>query len=90
MLEDKVLIVNQLGLHARAAAQLVHLANGFKSNIRLQRSDNRGVADAKSILSVLTLAATRGTELLVTVEGPDEKATMAAIKGIFQKGFGEM
>jgi phosphocarrier protein HPr len=90
MLEDKVLIVNQLGLHARAAAQLVHLANGFKSNIRLQRRDNRSVADAKSILSVLTLAATRGTELLITVEGPDEKSTMAAIKDIFQKGFGEM
>ena len=85
-----MLIVNQLGLHARAAAQLVHLANGFKSSIRLQRSDNRGVADAKSILSVLTLAATRGTELLVTVEGPDERQALAAIKDIFQKGFGEM
>ncbi len=85
-----MLIVNQLGLHARAAAQLVHLANSFKSGIRLQRSDNRGVADAKSILSVLTLAATRGTELLVTVDGPDERQALAAIKGIFQKGFGEM
>ncbi len=85
-----MLIVNQLGLHARAAAQLVHLANSFKSSIRLQRSDNRGVADAKSILSVLTLAATRGTELLVTVEGPDERQALAGIKEIFQKGFGEM
>jgi phosphocarrier protein HPr len=90
MLEDKVQIVNQLGLHARAAAQLVHLANTFNSSIKLQRSDNRGVADAKSILSVLTLAATLGTQLLVTVEGPDEKQALAAIKEIFQKGFGEM
>lgn len=85
-----MLIVNQLGLHARAAAQLVHLANSFKSNIKLQRSDNRGVADAKSILSVLTLAATKGTELLIAVEGPDEKSALAAIKDIFQKGFGEV
>jgi phosphocarrier protein len=90
MLEDKAKIVNQLGLHARAAAQLVHLANRFKSSIKLRRSDNRGVADAKSILSVLTLAATIGTELLIFVEGIDESAAMAAIKEIIGKGFGEM
>lgn len=90
MLEDKAKIVNQLGLHARAAAQLVHLANRFKSNIKLRRIDNRGVADAKSILSVLTLAATIGTELLIFVEGIDESAAMAAIKEIIGKGFGEM
>jgi phosphocarrier protein len=90
MLEDKATIVNSLGLHARAAAQLVHLANGFKSNIKLQRNDNRGVADAKSILSVLTLAATKGTELLIFVEGMDEEKAMAAIKGMIEKGFGEM
>jgi phosphocarrier protein HPr len=90
MLEDKARIVNQLGLHARAAAQLVHLANKFKSSIKLQRSDNKGVADAKSILSVLTLAATIGTELLIFVEGMDELPAMTAIKEIIGKGFGEM
>jgi len=90
MLEDKVKIVNQLGLHARAAAQLVHLANSFTSSIKLQRNDNKGVADAKSILSVLTLAATMGTVLLIFVEGTDEGAAMAAIKEMIEKGFGEM
>lgn len=89
MLEDKVRIVNSLGLHARAAAQLVHLANGFKSNIKLQRSDNHGVADAKSILSVLTLAATKGVELLIFVEGADEDRAMAAITEMIATGFGE-
>ena len=60
MLEGKVKIVNPLGLHARAAAQLVRLAGGFKSSIKLRRTDNGVVADAKSILSVLTLAAAKG------------------------------
>jgi phosphocarrier protein HPr len=90
MLEDKIKIVNKLGLHARAAAQLVRLANKFKSTIKLRRSDNRGAADAKSILSVLTLAATMGTELLISVEGTDESAAMAAVKEIIANGFGEM
>ena len=90
MLEDTIKIVNKLGLHARAAAQLVRLANKFKSTIKLKRADNRGAADAKSILSVLTLAATIGTELLISVEGIDESAAMAAVKEIIAKGFGEM
>ena len=90
MLEDKVRIVNQLGLHARAAAQLVHLSNSFKSSIKIQRTDNKGMADAKSILSVLTLAATMGTELTIFVEGADEKPALAAVKEIIEKGFGEM
>jgi phosphocarrier protein HPr len=90
MLEDKIKIVNKLGLHARAAAQLVRLANKFKSIIKLRRTDNRGSADAKSILSVLTLAATMGTELSISVEGTDESAAMAAVEEIIANGFGEM
>lgn len=90
MLEERAKIVNALGLHARAAAQLVHLANKFKSRIRIQRTDNNVGADAKSILSVLTLAATKGTELLIFVEGDDEVSAMAAIREKIQNGFGEM
>jgi phosphocarrier protein HPr len=90
MLEDKIKIINKLGLHARAAAQLVRLANKFKSTIKLKRTDNRGTADAKSILSVLTLAATIGTELLISVDGGDESVAMAAVKEIIANGFGEM
>lgn len=90
MLNEKVTIINALGLHARAAAQLVHLANKFKSSIKIQRADNSAGADAKSILSVLTLAATKGTEIVVTVEGADEEKALVAVKEIFQNGFGEM
>ncbi len=90
MLKGRITIVNRLGLHARAAAQLVRLASGFESKIKLTRTDNSVVADAKSILSVLTLAASRGVDLEVEVDGNDEKQAHAAIKEIFANGFGEM
>ena len=90
MLESKVIIINHLGLHARAAAQLVRLASQFKSQIKLKRSDNSIIADAKSILSVLTLAASKGTELEIEVEGDDEQNALVAINEIFEKGFGEI
>jgi phosphotransferase system HPr (HPr) family protein len=89
MLEAKIKITNQLGLHARAAAQLVRLAGKFKSNIRLTRTDNEVTADAKSILSVLTLAASRGTELKLNVEGNDQQEALKAIEEIITSGFGE-
>lgn len=89
MLERKVKIINQLGLHARAAAQLVKLASTFQSDITLKRADNSVIADAKSILSVLTLAAPKGTEIFVTVEGVDEEKAIDSIESIFQDGFGE-
>lgn len=90
MLEATVKIINPLGLHARAAAQLVRLAGTFKSRIKLTRLDNAVMADAKSILSVLTLAAARGTELELNVEGEDEAEALNAIEEIFNNGFGEI
>lgn len=90
MLKGRVKIINRLGLHARAAAQLVRLASGFDSKILLIRSDNAVIADAKSILSVLTLAASKGIELELEVDGKDEKAALDAIKEIFLEGFGEL
>lgn len=90
MLQAKTKICNPLGLHARAAAQLVRLASGYKSKIKLRRADNAVVADAKSILSVLTLAAPKGVELNIEVEGEDESDALAAIVEIFEKGFGEI
>lgn len=90
MLEGKVKVVNQLGLHARAAAQLVRLASDYKSSIILKRIDNAVVADAKSILSVLTLAASKGTYLMFEIEGEDEQTALTAIEEIFVKGFGEI
>jgi phosphotransferase system HPr (HPr) family protein len=90
MLESKVKVVNQLGLHARAAAQLVRMASKYKSKINLIRLDNAVFVDAKSILSVLTLAAAKGTEINLEVSGEDEEAAMNAVKELFANGFGEM
>lgn len=90
MLEGKVKIINQLGLHARAAAQLVRLAGRFQSSVKLFRTDNNVMADAKSILSVLTLAASKGTELELNVEGEDEDKAFQSISEIFADGFGEL
>ena len=83
-------IINPLGLHARAAAQLVRLAGKFKSQIKLIRTDNNVMADAKSILSVLTLASSKGTELKLTVDGTDEPEAANAIEELINKGFGEI
>ena len=72
MVEQRVMVTNRLGLHARAAAQLVRTANCFKSVLRLERIDGSAAADAKSILSVLMLAAARGTELRATFSKKDK------------------
>lgn len=94
MVERTLLIKAPLGLHARAAAKLVRVASGFHSQVLLRRLAGSGganvSADAKSILSVLTLAAGRGTELLARAEGVDEVAAMDAIDQLFAEGFGEL
>ena len=89
MVECRVTIVNRLGLHARAAAKLVRAAAAFRSTLRLVRLDRSAAADAKSILSVLMLAASRGTELIVTAEGEDEGAALDALRQLINGGFGE-
>jgi phosphocarrier protein NPr len=89
MIERRVVVTNRLGLHARAAALLVRTANSYKSALRLERADKTAAADAKSILSVLMLAASRGTELLASAEGVDEQDAMDAICALFANGFGE-
>ena len=90
MLEQRVTIINQLGLHARAAARLVHTASQFESAVWLERTDCGLSADAKSILSVLTLAATCGTELRATAEGADEQAAISAVCRLIADGLGEV
>ncbi len=89
MLERRVLVTNRLGLHARAAARLVRAASAYQSTIKLARVDGSVAADAKSILSVLVLAAARGTELVLTVAGVDEDAAMAAVCELFERKLGE-
>jgi len=89
MLEAPILVVNQLGLHARAAAQLVRLAGKFKSRIIITRPDRNVTANAKSILSVLTLAAAIGTELVVSIDGEDEQQAFDELAALFANRFGE-
>lgn len=87
--ERRVRVVNRLGLHARAAAKLVRAASEFRASVRLERCDGGQSADAKSILSVLMLAASRGTELRVMAEGEDAARAVEAVCALVESGFGE-
>ncbi|HSO21511.1 MAG TPA: HPr family phosphocarrier protein [Chondromyces sp.] len=87
MKREQVIITNKLGLHARAAAKLVHTASEFESEIYIG-TDHEEV-NAKSILGILTLAASKGTPLNVRAEGADEEAAVRAIAALFADKFGE-
>ena len=78
MIQEHVTITNESGLHARPATLFTQLAAKFQSKITLANGAKQ--ADAKSILTVLTLGATKGTELVVTVDGADEAEAMVAVK----------
>jgi phosphocarrier protein HPr len=90
MLERTLIIKGRLGLHARAAAKLVRVTSSFQSQVLLRRVEGNVTADAKSILSVLMLAATKGTELHVAADGVDQEEAMNAIEEFFATGFGEL
>jgi phosphocarrier protein len=87
MVERELDIVNELGLHARAAAKLVHVASGFRSHVAVVANGEE--VDAKSILGLLLLAAPLGSRLLVRCSGPDEAAALAAIAALVADRFGE-
>jgi len=87
--ERRLQVTSRLGLHARAAANLVRVASKFKSSLTLKRLDGNSEADAKSILSILTLAASRGTELRVVASGVDEQEALDAVVGLFSRDFDE-
>jgi phosphocarrier protein len=83
----EVQIHNRLGLHARAAARFVHLANRFKSSISVNKDGSR--VDGKSILGLLTLAAAKGTRLRLAAEGADEKEALSRLAELVRDRFGE-
>ncbi len=87
MLERELLVVNKLGLHARASAKLVQLLGGFKSNAFLVGRGRE--VNAKSIMGVMLLAAAQGSSVVLRVDGPDEEAAMAAAVDLFARGFDE-
>ena len=87
MTSQSVVVVNQLGMHARAAAKFVHLASRFESQVKVAR-DAREM-DGKSIMGLLLLAAARGTSITITAHGADEADAIAALSALVQSGFGE-
>ena len=87
MLQKEFLIINKLGLHARASALLVKTASRFGSEVKLARE---GVeVNGKSIMGIMMLAAPKGTTVRLTVEGADEVEAMQFIGEIIANGFGE-
>lgn len=87
MIKTNTLIINKLGLHARAASKLVTTASSFSSNIRIGRESQ--MADAKSIMAVMMLAASKGTELNLEIDGKDQEEACAAILELITRRFDE-
>ncbi len=87
MVECTIDVINQLGLHARAAAKLVKLAQKFESEILVERLGRE--VDAKSIMGVMMLAATCGTQVNFSIDGPDEQQAQEEITSLFSDRFGE-
>jgi phosphocarrier protein len=86
-MERTFVIVNALGLHARAAAQLVQVANRYRSEIHVEKDG--ATVNGKSIMGVLTLAAAKGSCIKVSCEGEDAEPAMAALAKVIENGFGE-
>ncbi len=87
VIERRVRIVNELGLHARPAAEFVKLASKFKSEIRVRRDDM--TVNGKSIMGVMTLAAEQGSELVITANGVDAEEAVKALVALVESGFRE-
>jgi phosphocarrier protein len=87
MLEKKITIKNKLGLHARAAVKFVKLANRFSSAVKIIKDGNE--IDGKSILGILTLAATQGSRIALAVSGKDEAAALEALTELISNRFDE-
>ncbi|MFA6037658.1 MAG: HPr family phosphocarrier protein [Legionellales bacterium] len=87
MIKEQTLIINKLGLHARAAAKLVACSARFESEVTLHCKGKS--ANAKSIMAVMMLAASQNTEIEINVDGADEKDAMDAIIELIKNKFGE-
>ncbi len=87
MVERDMTIRNKLGLHARAAVKFVNLANRFGASVKIVKDGNE--IDGKSILGILTLAATQGSEIRLVAAGKDEEAALAALVELINNRFDE-
>ncbi|MFA6920806.1 MAG: HPr family phosphocarrier protein [Gallionella sp.] len=86
-MQQDALIINKLGLHARASAKLTQLASSFKCDVMLTRNNRR--VNAKSIMGVMMLAAAKGTTISIETNGPDEEAAMQGLLALINDYFGE-
>ena len=87
MISQQITIINKLGLHARAASKLVNQASQFESDVYIDKEGNR--VNAKSIMGVMMLAASKGTEIVLEVEGADEQACLEAMILLINNRFDE-
>ncbi len=87
MKEETIIIINELGLHARPAAMLVKLSTSFNSEVELEVNEIK--VNAKSIMGVLMLGANQGTEVIIRTNGDDEEQALKEVKQLFKDGFGE-
>jgi len=87
MVSQQIMIINKLGLHARAASKLVNQASQFESDIFIDKDGNR--VNAKSIMGVMMLAASKGTEVILEAEGNDEQACLEAMVTLINNRFDE-
>jgi len=87
MLKKTITIINKLGLHARAASKMVATASSFESKVLIGKDEK--LIDGKSIMAVLMLAATKGTEIEVITDGKDEEEALQAINDLINRRFDE-
>ena len=87
MVERNLVICNELGLHARAAAKFVKCASGYQAEICICKGTLE--VNGKSIMGVLLLAAPKGSSVVIRSDGPDEDAALAALEALISDGFGE-
>ncbi len=87
MIQKQILIVNKLGLHARAAAKFVNTASRYASNIQVERDGQR--VNGKSIMGVMMLAASKGTHITLIIDGKDEADAAQSLETLIAARFGE-
>lgn len=87
MIEKQLTIINKLGLHARAAAKLINTTGQFSSEIKIDKQGR--VVDGKSIMAVMMLAASKGTDLIFRISGEDEQQALDAIETLINNRFDE-
>lgn len=86
-LSRNVIIINKLGMHARAAAQFVQLASSFRSHIEIEKDGQR--VNGKSIMGVMMLAANKGSEIILHTEGDDEEESIDKLEELINNRFNE-